>query len=422
MRGRLYLPTFAIAALAGWLGWQGWTDSGPRQPVDRGRPVISWPGPVVLVFVAGGVRHRATSASPAAAAARARRTCWTWPTCCSTPPWLCRSSCCSGRARRRCSPARAVAGAAAGRRRAGLVLRRAGGGRHRRGGLACAPGQSQDHRPMAAARRAPLAGRTEHPHDLPGPSAGACQLPDLGHSRARDRIERSHPGGGPDRLRLPRRPAARERPLDVRMGRPDHDQPGVPPHSSHARLAGSTSISAPSSRAGTCSRAGRSSRCAPAGGPSARPGWRGGRYRSSRRERASGSAGQCSASWLSRSLRPGRRSDDRYPYPPGITARRAAAGCCSSATPDCWPPPGSCTCTCGTSPTGTSPTLHVLFLVQAGAALVAAVLLLVDPQPAGRARVGGADGRHHRGLRARPARWGSSVSTSRSARRSPTGR
>jgi sterol desaturase/sphingolipid hydroxylase (fatty acid hydroxylase superfamily) len=52
MRGRLYLPTFAIAALAGWLSWQGWTELGP----DAGRSIAAGryqlAGPVVLAFVA----------------------------------------------------------------------------------------------------------------------------------------------------------------------------------------------------------------------------------------------------------------------------------------------------------------------------------------------------------------------------------
>jgi sterol desaturase/sphingolipid hydroxylase (fatty acid hydroxylase superfamily) len=52
MRGRLYLPTFAIAALAGWLSWQGWTELGPAtsRSIAAGRYQLA--GPVVLAFVA----------------------------------------------------------------------------------------------------------------------------------------------------------------------------------------------------------------------------------------------------------------------------------------------------------------------------------------------------------------------------------
>jgi sterol desaturase/sphingolipid hydroxylase (fatty acid hydroxylase superfamily) len=50
--GRLYLPTCAIAALAGWLSWQGWTELGPAagRSIAAGRYQLA--GPVVLVFVA----------------------------------------------------------------------------------------------------------------------------------------------------------------------------------------------------------------------------------------------------------------------------------------------------------------------------------------------------------------------------------
>jgi sterol desaturase/sphingolipid hydroxylase (fatty acid hydroxylase superfamily) len=51
--GRLYLPTVAIAALAGWLSWRGWTQLGPDgagRSIAAGRYQLA--GPVVLGFVA----------------------------------------------------------------------------------------------------------------------------------------------------------------------------------------------------------------------------------------------------------------------------------------------------------------------------------------------------------------------------------
>src|ERR1700722_16574495 len=49
--GRLYLPTFAMAALAGWLSWRGWMQLGPDGAggsIAAGRYQMA--GPVVLVF------------------------------------------------------------------------------------------------------------------------------------------------------------------------------------------------------------------------------------------------------------------------------------------------------------------------------------------------------------------------------------
>lgn len=51
--GRVYLPTVAIAALAGWLSWRGWTQLGPDgagRSIAAGRYQLA--GPVVLGFVA----------------------------------------------------------------------------------------------------------------------------------------------------------------------------------------------------------------------------------------------------------------------------------------------------------------------------------------------------------------------------------
>ena len=50
--GRLYLPTFAMAALAGWLSWRGWMQVGPDGAggsIAAGRYQMA--GPVVLAFV-----------------------------------------------------------------------------------------------------------------------------------------------------------------------------------------------------------------------------------------------------------------------------------------------------------------------------------------------------------------------------------
>lgn len=50
--GRLYLPTFAIAAVAGWLSWRGWTQLGPDgagRTIASGRYQLA--GPAVLAFV-----------------------------------------------------------------------------------------------------------------------------------------------------------------------------------------------------------------------------------------------------------------------------------------------------------------------------------------------------------------------------------
>jgi sterol desaturase/sphingolipid hydroxylase (fatty acid hydroxylase superfamily) len=52
-RARIYLPTFAIAGLAGWLAWRGWTVLGRSTvgaAIHAGRYELA--GPVVLAFVA----------------------------------------------------------------------------------------------------------------------------------------------------------------------------------------------------------------------------------------------------------------------------------------------------------------------------------------------------------------------------------
>jgi hypothetical protein len=73
---------------------------------------------------------------------------------------------------------------------------------------------------VAAARRAPLAGGTEHPDHVPGASAGARQLPALRGAGPGRGGQHHHARGGADGLRLPGRAAARQRALDLgKLGR-----------------------------------------------------------------------------------------------------------------------------------------------------------------------------------------------------------